>query len=69
MKDRFFGKLAVGLAIVLVVFLVRVPAAFYRSPGARRGDRSRDRRARSPQRISGLNKNVGNLFPAQKWHN
>src|SRR5260221_6867623 len=32
MKDRFFAKLAIGFAIVLVVFLFRVAAAFYRSP-------------------------------------
>lgn len=32
MKDRFFAKLAIGLAIVLMVFSFRVAAAFYRSP-------------------------------------
>jgi len=32
MKDRFFAKLAIGLAIVLMVFSFRVAVAFYRSP-------------------------------------
>src|SRR5438093_539489 len=32
MKDRFFGKLAIGLAIALAMFLFRLAATFYRSP-------------------------------------
>jgi len=32
MMDRIFAKLAIGLTIILVIFLFRVAAAFYRSP-------------------------------------